>query len=270
MPCACSAFSIGDGGFAGGGQPGKPQHAWLLVLDRRPRSLVDGMAMAMDVGGPPQSERDHAGAGGRMGEAVDQDEGAGAPVLRIGVESHRARGREVAEADFVQRQRPARPVLQRVDVDLVLERRDLCRQRPGADPQEIGAPRQQRLLVHPQHMRAELVGDLWPLPRRHQHIAAADVDVLRQRQRDRVAGRGTIAVTIKGDNAFDAAGLARGRDHDFVADRDLTRGQRARIAAEIEIGTVHPLHRKAQRQLVRGLRDIDGLEMLEQRRATIP
>ena len=47
-----------------------------------------------------------------------------------------------------------------VDVDLVFDRGDRDRHRLGADAQQIGAARQQRLLVHPQKMRGELIGDL--------------------------------------------------------------------------------------------------------------
>ena len=74
----------------------------------------------MDIGRATQTEVDHAGAGGRVGEAVDENERAGLAILRVRVERDRRRGREVAQADLVERQRARRDVLQRIDIDLVL------------------------------------------------------------------------------------------------------------------------------------------------------
>ena len=132
-------------------------------------------------------------AGGAVGEAVDQDEGAGRAVLVVGVERDRLAGGEVAEADLVQRE-PARGVfLERVDVDAVPDRGDGARRPDIADAHEVGAPGQHRLLVHPQQMAGELVGDRRAFGGADQDVAARDIDLVLQRERHRLAGLGGVA-----------------------------------------------------------------------------
>ncbi len=115
---------VGDGRLAGAREAGEPQDRGLLVFQRRARLLGDGEVLVVDVGGAAQREVDQARARGGVGGAVDQDEGAGVAVLGVGVEGDRRRGGEVAEADLVQPQRLGGIVLQRVDVDPVLQIRD--------------------------------------------------------------------------------------------------------------------------------------------------
>ena len=79
------------------------------------------MVLMMDIGGAPQREIDHPGGDRFVGIAVDQDEGAGVAVVGVGIERDRPRDRQIAHADFVQRQRLGGKLRQRIDVDLVLE-----------------------------------------------------------------------------------------------------------------------------------------------------
>ena len=51
--------------------------------------LADEERLPVDVGAAPQPEGDHAGADGMIGEAVDDDEGAGPAVLVVGIERDR-------------------------------------------------------------------------------------------------------------------------------------------------------------------------------------
>ncbi len=60
---------------------------WCLRQARA--ALSTDWALAVDVGGPAQGEVDHARRRRLVGEAVDQDEGAGLPVVAIGVEGDR-------------------------------------------------------------------------------------------------------------------------------------------------------------------------------------
>ena len=79
---------------------------WMLVARRRPKC-------------------DHAGADRRVGVAVDQDEGAGVAVVAHRDRTRPARRSRFAEADLVERRASvAARCVERVDVDLVLERRD--------------------------------------------------------------------------------------------------------------------------------------------------
>ena len=80
---------VGDGRLAGAGQAGEPEDRGLLLLERGALGLADRERLPVDVGGAAQPEGDHAGADGVVGEAVDQDEGAGLAVLGVGVERDR-------------------------------------------------------------------------------------------------------------------------------------------------------------------------------------
>ena len=125
---------------------------------------------------------------------------------------------------------------------------DLRRQYLGADLEQIGTARQQRFLIHPQQMSAELVGDLWPgvapatrKSPRPMSISSASVSVTAS---PAVAlSRSPSKVTMRSTWLT----LPRSRHHDLVADCDAAGGQCAGKAAKIQVGAVHPLHREAQR-----------------------
>ena len=108
------------------------QGSWPLRLGAGLRVHVE--RLPMDVGRAPETELDHAGADRRIGEAVDDDETAGVAIFAIGIEGEGFGCREIAIADLVELERARRDVLERVDVDLVLERRDLTRRRTGLPP----------------------------------------------------------------------------------------------------------------------------------------
>ena len=114
---------IGDGRFARTRQAGEPENGGLLLLERRALGLADQQRLPMDVGAAAQPERDHAGADGVVGKAVDDDERAGLAVLLIGIEGDRSGRGEIAEADLVEAERVRGQMLARIDVDLVFERR---------------------------------------------------------------------------------------------------------------------------------------------------
>ena len=126
----------------------------------------------MHIGGPHQRKIDHAGADGGVGEAVDQDKAAGIAVLAIRIEGQRLGKGDIHITDLIQRQCPARQMVQGVDIDLVLEGRDLGWRRGGAQLQKILPSGQQFLVRHPQQMRRELVGNHRAGLQITQHIAA--------------------------------------------------------------------------------------------------
>ena len=82
---------VGDGRFAGAGQSGEPDDCGLLALERGALAGADRFRLAVDVARPAQGEVDHPGAGGLVGEAVDQDKPAGLAVDPVGVERDRLR-----------------------------------------------------------------------------------------------------------------------------------------------------------------------------------
>ena len=155
---------IGDGRFAGAGEAGEPQDRRALMLERGARSrLVTLRSCRWTLVARRRPWVDHARRRRLVGGAVDQDEGAGLAIVGIGIEGDRLRRREVAE----RRPRSA-PASSPASFSSVLtsirclQLGDGRRHRRGADLQQIGAARQQRLLAHPDDMRGELVGDFGP------------------------------------------------------------------------------------------------------------
>ena len=106
--------------------------------------------------------------------------------------------------------------------------------------------------------------------RAREHVAAADVDLVGERQRDRLAGDRVLEIAVHRDDARDGAFAARGQHADLVPCSHHAARDRAGEAAEIEVRAVDPLHRQAERTLLRVVLDVDGLQVLHQRRAVIP
>jgi hypothetical protein len=123
---------------------------------------------------------------GVVRDAVDEDEPARLAVLPIGVERQRAVELEVDCPDLVELEAIGGEVVHGRDVDLVLDRRCGRRRLGRAEAQQVAAPAQHRLLGHPDDGRAELVGHHRRVGRRGEDVAAADVDLVGERQRDRL------------------------------------------------------------------------------------
>ena len=86
-----------------------------------------------------------------------------------------------------------------------------------------------------------------------------------------MSGHRFVEFAIQRDNAFDRAILARRHDTDRIAWLHNTGGNQSGEAAEIEVWSIDPLHRHAERFFLRGIgRDLDILEMGDQGRAVIP
>ncbi len=161
-------------------------------------------------------------------------------------------------------------MLERVDVHLVLRLRDRRGDLLGADLQPVGTARQHRLVGHPHHDRLELIGDTRQVIRSGDDVAATDVDLVGERQRDRLAGNRMIEIAVHSDDARDGAFAARGQHANLVSLLHHAARDRAREAAEIEIRAVDPLHRHAQRALLGVVLDFDGLKVAHQRRTVVP
>ena len=105
-----------------------------------------------------QAEGDHAGADRLIGDAVDQNETAEIAAFLIGRIGDGAVERQIAETDLVQLERLAGKMLHGVDVDRVLELGDDGGNGLVGHLQQIGAFRQERLVMHPDNVRGKLVG----------------------------------------------------------------------------------------------------------------
>ena len=78
-------------------------------------------------------------------------------------------------------------------------------------------------------------------------IAAADIDLLGEGQRHRVALARRFEIAVGSDDPRHMRALARRVDHHLLAPGHPAARQRPGIAAEIEMRPVHPLHWKAER-----------------------
>jgi hypothetical protein len=152
----------------------------------------------VDVGRTAQREVDGAAGNGRIRLAVDQDETTERLVFRIRLERDRLVEVEVAVADLVEFQALGREVLLGVHVDLVLDLGDRRRHGARADLDPVRATRQQRRVIHPQQVRGELVGDFGRALRGGDHVAAADIDFVLQRERDRLAFVRALQLAVGG------------------------------------------------------------------------
>ena len=196
------------------------------------RLAIDREPMPMHVGRAPEPMRDHARRRRLVGGAIDQDEAAGVAIVGIGVEGDGHGGRDIAEADFVEIELFRRQLVEIVDVETVLELGDRSRRRPAADLEQIGAAGQHRLGAHPQEMRRELIGDLRAAVRARQHVAARDVDLVGQRQRDGVAGLGGLDLAVGDQEARDRALTARIGGDDAIASARSARSGSCRRSRE--------------------------------------
>src|SRR3546814_12415783 len=101
---------------------------------------------------------------------------------------------QVHLCDLVEFQLLGRQLLLGVDVDLVLDLRDLGAHGAGADLQPVQPAGQQGLGVQPQQVGGELIGDLRRIVGVGDDVAAAGVALVGQGQGYRLAFAGTVQV----------------------------------------------------------------------------
>lgn len=101
-------------------------------------------------------------------------------------------------------------------------------------------------------------------------VAARHIDFAVENNCDRLPRDGVGEIAIHGDDARDARRLARGSDQHFIANADDAGGNGAGEAAEIEIGTVHPLDGEAHRLAGAIGRNLDGFEIGHELGAVVP
>jgi len=134
----------------------------------------------MNIGRPAQPMRDQPRGRRGVGRTVDQNESTGRMVCLVGVECERCGRGEVADANLVQTQGFRRKFAERIDVQTMLEFGHRRGNGPRARFHKIRAARQQPILAHPDEMRGELAGNLGPVLRVAQNIAARDIELIGQ------------------------------------------------------------------------------------------
>ncbi len=102
----------------------------------------------------------HAGAHGLVAHPVDEDEGAGALDLVEWIEGQRIAQGEMHLAHLIEPEGTGRFGLVGVHIRAAAHGGDACPHRPGAQLEQIGTPRLQRLLGHPDHV-GEISSESW-------------------------------------------------------------------------------------------------------------
>ena len=273
---------LGDRRFAGAGEAGQEDRRGLLAEPGFALLGRDGARLAVEVLGrggiaPVVGRRvvglaieDHAGPDRRVGEPVDHDEGARRAVAPVGVKRDRSRERDGAAADLVERERGGGLPVERVDVHAVAERAHGAGRQLARLLEEILFPRHERLLAHPDDRGLELVIDLRHVAGPHEHVAAAGIDLVFERERHRLRGKRLLELAVEGHDALHAALLPRGERQNLVPPADDARRDRAGKPAEIQVRPQHELHRIPEVFHVAVGADVDGLQERHQRRAGVP
>jgi hypothetical protein len=160
--------------------------------------------------------------------------------------------------------------VQGVHVNTVPECRDL----PADDVvrllEEIGFPRQERLVTHPDDHRLECLIDPWQVRGMDQRVASTDVNLVREGHRDGHRRERLLQIAFVAHDRPHPAPDTGGEDHDFVPLAEHTGRDGSAEPAEIEVRTIDVLDGEAKVDQVAVRRDVHVLEVVEERLASIP
>ena len=173
--------------------------------------------------------------------------------------------------DVIQRQRGRRRLLQRVDINTMSDARDAgwCLVRSMLQ-QVFLARKHGRNIVHPHHHGVNIMGNMRLVIEMHEHVAARAVDFVGKGEGDRKRGRRFGEVAVETHDARDRGCLARRQHHHAVARLHAAARDRAGESAKIEVGSIDPLHGKAEINEVSLAFKRHSVEVLEQRRPLVP
>ena len=261
---------VGDRRFAGAGEPGEPEDRTASGLSApRARALSTSSACQWMLVARRRAKSDHAGAAVSL---VNRSIRMKPPVVAVS----RRRRRRAARRRELQKPISFSSSVCAATCSSVLTS-TLClsghrgRHRPGP---ELAAGRS-----GPGSSGSSLIQTRWaanwsatsrPRVRRDQHVAARDVDLVVERQRDGVAGRAPRRDRRHGDDTCDLARLPDVRDHDRGRPAAPCRRRRAGRSRGNRGRAVDPLHRKTERLAARAVVDVDMFRDVEQARPVIP
>ena len=219
-----------------------------ITAGRCPKRVARSAAVTCPrVSSLPSTSTNHARAERFIRQRIDHDERAGDAVLRVGVEEQRTVRLDRDLADLVQFEPLRFHMRQRVHVQPVMDAADHAAHLMRGVLDEIAAAGFERLRVHPHDARTETPGHMRRGERGHDHVAAADIDLVFETNRDRLRRVRRCQIAIVSDDALDARMAPRRQRQHQVALAEHARSQLPRIAAEIQIGPQHILHRENAR-----------------------
>ncbi len=128
----------------------------------------------------------------------------------------------------------------------------------------------ERPLVHPHDHRLDRALDVRDIVGVRDHVAAADVDVVGEAQRDRERCVGVLEIAVERRDPRDAGALPRRQHDDLVARPHDPRRDLSAVATEVLVRPQRALHGKPEVDQVAVAADVDVLEVGEHGNAFEP
>jgi len=197
-------------------------------------------------------------------------------LRRVLVDEQRQRRTELHPADVVQCEpRAVLVARQRVDVEAVEQVSHLRTRPAGGVLDRVDLVALERTVgVEPADLGRDVLRHHGLVVRAAEHVAAADVDLVAQPDRDRAGRERLVDGLAETVDALDRGGEARRQHHDLVAGTEDAAGDDAGVAAVVVVvvthRTDHELHREARVDEVAVGADVHVLEVVEQRRSVVP
>src|SRR5579872_6591618 len=231
---------------------------------RATRALARGTNTALD------GALDNPRGNGRVCERINHNEASGGAILRIGIEEERQRRLQIDGGNIVQFELLSRNVLKRVDVHAMANLADARANGARGVLEQVNLMRIERFRVHPNEHGLKLSADGWSPIIGDEHVAAAQIDFVLERDGDGIAGARRVELVFKRDDRLHTSFYARRQGHDARSGMQLAGGKLTGKAAEAGIGTNHILHREAEWTRIRGTAGGHRFQKFEKRRAFEP
>ncbi len=187
----------------------------------------------------------------RIADLVDQNEPAELAAFLVRFEHQGFVGGQIRDADGIEAQGLRGELLHRIDVDLILRAVHRGRHELRRELQPVRPAGKQFLIGHPDQRRFELIRDFRRVLRGGKHIAAAAVHSVGQGDCHRLSRDCLLKIRVRGNHPRDGRSSARGQHAHRITGPNPALRNKAREAAEIQIGTIDPLNRHAKRPPLR-------------------
>ena len=183
------------------------------------------------------SSTNHPGRDGKVRGGINEDEGPGAAVVLVAV-GEEGRGRldsnagHVVDADGD----VVFHAVEGVDVDAVQDLGDLGLDVARGVSQDVARRRVERRFAEPADAGIEGLGALGLVVGTHEHVAAAEVDVVRQGHGDAQGRERLVEGSVADKDLVDGAFLSAGQCHNLVAGLPNARCDAPCVTAKVAVG----------------------------------
>ena len=221
--------------------------------------------------------QDHPRANGVVVALVDDDEGAGGPVVFVGVDEEWLGEFEADLGDVVHGQLFGRDAFQGVHVQAVVDGGELGLRIARRVADQVGAGAVERGFRQPADGGVDFLDGSRGFFALDDHVAARAVDFVGQQQGDGLLGDAFVDVDAADLHGLDGGFEAVGQHGDLVADLDGARfdaAHEAAVVVQLRVGGIlraaDVLHGEAELLGVFAVRGRGGFEDFEQGRAVVP